>query len=629
MGIRMKEVSKVYLHLDAERRRADAARRRKSSTQLWSIGLICLIVFALLDYFFVFDRPIRALFFVILAGVVVWQFARFARACRRTISRKEIAGEVEQQSGQETVVLTTAADEHVRQTSVADEVGTTLLQRLDKQAIELARSTPLQAARAVIPWRRALFATAAVCCMFALSGGWWSYSRVLMPWARLPYTRVKLDGPTERIAALSPFQLSGTLRGRLKNTALLHSSVATTATQIPVDRDGKFAINLPGIAEASSFWVSAGDGTSRRIEIQVFKPAEFAEFVIQVNPPKYAAQLAKVEDGPNFEVLRGSRLDYRVRLTEEVRSLNLLILPDGTGRITGPVPFEPTEDPLVYRLQTDKFSRDLNYRLELTHRNGDVSRNDEPFRILTMDDDPPHLTITEHNGKDVVKTGTEDVTVQLNATDDVGLASMKLVYRKIGKPGETKSVPVDGSYPLELKTKSLLELAPLELQPFDILAIHAEGQDGNTFDGPGIGKSQVVMIEVPEPPREDQAGGGGGNQGGGGGGGQTVNPLEMQKYILQDTSKLIAKSNPSQFEDLQKDQEEANFYTEQLLNNVKAQAGSNPQARGLAAQLELAFSTMKLSARQLTKTRRDQSVLAQEFAVATLTKAAQMMGGPT
>jgi hypothetical protein len=243
-----------------------------------------------------------------------------------------------------------------------------------------------------------------------------------------------------------------------------------------------------------------------------------------------------------------------------------------------------------------------------------------------MDDDPPHLTITGHNGKEVVKTGEEDVTVKLKATDDVGLASMKLVYRKIGKPGETKSVPIDGTYPLELEAKSLLELSPLELQPLDIIAIHAEGQDGNTFDGPGVGKSQVVMIEVPEPPREDLAGGGGGNQGGGG---QMVNPLEMQKYILQDTSKLFAKSNPSQYTDLQKDQEEANFYTETLLNNVKAQAGSNPRARGLAAQLELALSTMSLSARQLTKTRRDQSVLAQEFAVATLTKAAQMMGGPT
>jgi hypothetical protein len=318
-----------------------------------------------------------------------------------------------------------------------------------------------------------------------------------------------------------------------------------------------------------------------------------------------------------------------VRLTEEVASVNLLILPDGTGRITGPVPFEPTDDPLVYRLRTDKFSRDLNYRLELTHRNGDVSRNDEPFRILTMDDDPPSLTITGHNGKDVVKTGAEDVTVQIKATDDVGLASVKLVYRKIGQPGEAKSVPVDDSHPLELTTKSLLELAPLELRPFDIVAIHAEGQDGNTLDGPGIGKSQVVMIEVPEPPRADQAAGEGGNESGGGGGGQTVNPLEMQKDILQDTSKLVAKSRPSEFTELQKDQEEANFYAEALLNNVKTQIDVNPRARGLAAQLELALSTMKLSSRQLTKTRRDQSVLAQEFAVATLTKAAQMMGGPT
>ena len=622
----MNDVAKIHAHLDDECRHADAANRRRSLLQVGLIGLTGLIAFAVLDYFLVFPRSARAICFLALASAVIWQLVNFVKARARAISRKQIAGEVEKQSGQETLVITTAADEHVRETSVADEVGSSLLQRLDERAIELARSTPLRSSRAVVPWRRALTAAVAALLIFGVVGGWVSYSRVLLPWAELPYTRVQLEGPADHVAALASFELTGTLRGRKTKVVELHNSFNDQVTKVAIRPDYTFEISLPGISDTSTFWITAGDGTSNECEVRVFQPAEFDEFVIEVKPPKYASHLATVHDGPNFEVLRGSTLDYRVRLTREVKAVNLLILPDGTGRIIAARPFTKTEDPLVYRLETDKFSRDLKYRLELTHADGKVSRNDEPFRILTLDDDPPHLTITGHNGKEVIKTGEEDVTVQLKATDDVGLSSAELVYRKIGNPGETQSLPLDSLLPMEIKASSLLKLAPLELQPLDVVAIHAEGRDGNTFDGPGIGKSQVVMIEVPEPPREEEGGGGGG---GGGGQAQVVNPLEMQKFILLDTSKLLAKSGPAQFTDLQKDQAEANHYTQLLVDKVKAQTEVNPRARGLAAQLELALSTMHLSQRQLKKAQRDPSVLAQEFAVATLTKAAQMMGGPT
>ena len=622
----MDTLPKVHAHLDAERRAATLAKRRKTSIQLMLVALICLTVFAVLDYFIVFNQLTRIFCFLVLAALVGWQYLHVMRARHQSISRKRIAEQVERLSGRDTVVLTTASDDHVRTTSSADEIGASLLQRLDDQAVELASSYPLNSQESNRPWRRGLISVAVAAAVFAVVGGWWSYSRVLVPWAKLSYTRVQMDGPTDRIAALTPFEFTGQLRGRKATTVHLHRSFADKPLRIPVRPDGKFNIALPGIAEAETFWASAGDGTSRRIEVKVFKPAEFAEFRIRVQPPSYASHLEKTHDGPNFEVLRGCKLDYSVRLTQEIESLNLIILPDGSGRITGPVPFKPTGDPLEYRLETDRFSRDLNYRLEVTHSNGEVSRNDEPFRILTLDDDPPHMTITGHNGDEVVKIGDEDVTVQLKGTDDVGLASAKLVYRKIGNAGESRDVDVAGRFPLQMTAASLLELADLDLQPFDVVAIHAEGTDGNTFDGPGIGKSQVVMIEVPEPPRDDEQQSGGG---GGGGQAQVVNPLEMQKYILQDTSKLLAKASSPQFEDLQKDQEEANHFAELLLNNVKAKTATNPRARGLAAQLELAVSTMKLSSRQLSKTRRDQSVLAQEFAVATLSKAAQMMGGPT
>ena len=96
-----------------------------------------------------------------------------------------------------------------------------------------------------------------------------------------------------------------------------------------------------------------------------------------------------------------------------------------------------------------------------------------------------------------------------------------------------------------------------------------------------------------------------------------------------DTSKLVGNEAKKFFDDIREEQKEVNGFVETLLTNVRAKSDVNPRARGIAAQLELALSTMRLSARQLGKDRRDESLLAQEFAVATLTEAAKMMGGPT
>ena len=50
---------------------------------------------------------------------------------------------------------------------------------------------------------------------------------------------------------------------------------------------------------------------------------------------------------------------------------------------------ERTEDPYVYRANLSQLSDDLTYRFVITDKRGDVTRNDEPYRILVMADEAP------------------------------------------------------------------------------------------------------------------------------------------------------------------------------------------------------------------------------------------------
>jgi hypothetical protein len=612
-------------YFDVERQQADSAARKTSTRRLWAATMTCLLLFAVFDFLFVFEQPVRVMAFGVFAVFVLWQLAAWMRARVRQTSSKQVAAHVEQQSGHETVVLTTAADDHVRNSLAEHELGTTMLERLDEHAKRLTLGVPVDFGRSARNWKWAILALCCVFLFFGVGGGFRSYSRILIPWLQLPYTRLELSGPGEKIPTLSTFQLTGVLKGWRTTDVQLHRSFDDHVSPVVVREDRSFSIDLPGVSDDCTYWVTAGDGISNRIDVRTFSLTAIDAFQVSVTPPDYASRLAKTEEQPNFEVLRGSSLDYQIQLSKSVREVKLLPSPDGDVELPDPIHFSPTDDPLVYRARLTNLSKDLSYRIAIRDHKGDTSQNDEPYRVLVMADEAPKLKITGHDAKKVLKEGNEDVTVKVKAVDDVALVEMRLVYRKVGKSGATATLPIDGKKPFEFTAASLLKFAPLELEPLDVVVVHAEGVDGNVIDGPGIGKSQVVMIEVPEPPQEEQDSSGGG----GGGGGQQVNPLEMQKYVLEDTSKLVGNEGAKAFDDIRQEQEEVNGFVEALLTNVRAKSDVNPRARGIAAQLELALSTMRLSARQLGKVRRDESLFAQEFAVATLTEAAKMMGGPT
>ena len=610
--------------LESQGRTVGERVRRRQAALFWLVVVGGLQLFVVLDYFVMFSPAARFAALASLAALAAWRLAAYLRT--RAVASQQVAQSIEQQSDGENVVLSTAADERVRAALAEEpEVGEHLQQQLDGEAWRVVRNAgPLRPVR-LAPWMAALALVFFVAAVFTIRFGGTGYARILTPWTNTSYTRIVIEAPSEPIPAETPFRIQGQLRGRKLRSAVLHNSLDSQTIAIHVDAEGRFEVATPGAAADVRYWVSAGDGQSEKAHVKIFLPVEVAHFQIQVRPPAYAAHLARTIDKPNFEVLRGGELDYHVTLSRPAKSVQFVWLDDEGGAEDKRAAFKPTADPLGFRLPMGKLPERMKYRLAITNTSGEVSQNEEPYQILTLADAAPKLTITGHDGEKVFKQGGDEVAMNVKATDDVGLDSLRLVYRKIGKPGESKSVPLNDQHPLRFTAKSLLDLAPLELQPADLIVVYAEGQDGNILDGPGVGKSQIVMLEVPEPPQEDAGGG----DGGGGSGGQVINPLELQKSLLRDTSKLSAAADAQTYDLLYQDQQKVNGFVDTMLENVTAEIASNPQAAPLAAQLQLALSTMNLSASQLNQNAKNQSVLAQEFAVATLTRAAQMMGGPS
>ena len=97
-------------YLDNERSRAHKTARRRANRKLWCFAAACLLFFAVLDFEFVFDQQARGVAGATFGLFVLWQLIAWARHRSQRKSRKDVAAHVEQQSGRETIVLTTAAD---------------------------------------------------------------------------------------------------------------------------------------------------------------------------------------------------------------------------------------------------------------------------------------------------------------------------------------------------------------------------------------------------------------------------------------------------------------------------------------------------------------------------------------
>ena len=253
-------------------------------------------------------------------------------------------------------------------------------------------------------------------------------------------------------------------------------------------------------------------------------------------------------------------------------------------------------------------------------QHGDIALDPEPHRILVLPDEPPTIRILSHTGDEFELR--KPVQFQLRGTDDVGIDSLKLLYRKIGETPEEQPVEFAELEAHEFTAGATLDLSGLDLKPYDIVAVHAEARDGNVLSGPGIGESEVILIEVPPPPGDDGSQGGGG--GGGGGNEERVNPLEMQKHILTDTSRLPHDPPAKDRIPIRAEQLEALGYVEQLREQADT-VTTDFVAIQFSLELRMAASAMKLSARHLQPYDRKQALTAQELAIAALTRAAALI----
>ncbi len=247
----------------------------------------------------------------------------------------------------------------------------------------------------------------------------------------------------------------------------------------------KFRSRLFDIVMPTEYYVEAADVRSPMYHLTVNDLPAVSHVSLELRFPAYSGMPPEtIDDGGDVAAVIGTTVQVRARVTRAVQAGGLRF---DDGKV---VPMQRESDSTVvgsFRVAKSGF-----YHVDLTTLDGTTVAGAIEYVVDAIPDRAPLVRI-EEPGRDEKVSNTDEVTVAVRASDDLGVVGMELRYRVNG--GEEKKVVVSDSTarrPRDARGAHTLFLEELSLQPGDLVAYYAVARDG----GGHVGTSDVYFLEV-------------------------------------------------------------------------------------------------------------------------------------
>lgn len=292
--------------------------------------------------------------------------------------------------------------------------------------------------------------------------------------------------------------------------------------------DPAFLFELENLQEETQYFIEQGDLRSEPFTLTLYEFPSVSEISVRVAHPSYTGLPATVdEDTGDISALKGSRATINI-LAGGTTNKAEIVFADGrtqdfaagsNGSFTATLPIAEND----------------YYTIRLTDERDKHNKFPEEWRIEALDDLEPVVTITEPK-RDLRANAIEEVLVAAEASDDIGLKSLSIVYSV--NASEEKSVPLaegltrstrqaDGSH--------LFFLEDYSLSAGDVISYYVQVEDHLERSVP-IATDMYFIEVIPFDNKYTQANNAGG---GGGGGGEQSGIVISQQQIIAATWKLI------------------------------------------------------------------------------------------
>ncbi|HEV3117386.1 MAG TPA: DUF4175 family protein [Gemmataceae bacterium] len=453
------------------------------------LALAGVLVFA--DWLLVLGSGIRATGLAILAVLTLVFLYRWAVAPRRFFRKEDAAAEVETTFPDLGQQVRTAL-EYVEPTPATAPALPGMVNALTNQTDQRTRKLDLTT---VIPWRSLRWLGAGVIAVVIVYG-WLLATKPELRIAAgrlflLPvhYTDLKVEPGDQTLKAGEGLAVQATLTGRpVKKVALQirSSGQANDWNTLPFATDDDHNRQISGTLEtivadcreSLEYRVLADSLVSPVYHVKVIHPLNLQKLEATIEPPAYTRRKPVTVKEGNFQVIEGSKVDFRIALDRAPQSARLQLVPTGKGGQGS----APSEVPLEIRDnalhgQVAAIDKETDYEIQAEAADG-MRLDAGKFHIKILPDRKPTVHFVKPK-EQIEVTPTTEVHMKVEAGDDFGVSKMGVVYQIGDGPPQTLYLKEHPDQPTSLKTEAILSLEDHKLDFKDGVTYYAFVEDNH------------------------------------------------------------------------------------------------------------------------------------------------------
>jgi hypothetical protein len=354
--------------------------------------------------------------------------------------------------------------------------------------------------------RRGLHATGAVVLLMA--GSWWSGEAGSSAWARLLHPTRAVAKPQQTHLRLAPdsltvirgddaelfVHLDGEIPATMRVTRREAASASSEEVVLPLGlvAGDSVRIALDALQRPLEILVDAGDGHAGPIPVAVLEPPAVSRLRLAYSYPEHAGQPPRVDEvGGDIRALAGTRVTFDLHATKRLQSATVVV--DDSLRLPASVVDASASVDWVLPTAGDEGAR-REYRIELVDDAGVVNRDPIRYAVHILADAEPAVAIPVP-GADGDLPESARVSLEVEATDDYGVARVDLVYR-INDGGDQR-LPLSRATTKIVRLRHLWDLSGRDLLPEDRVTYWAEATDNDALTGPKTASSQRFTLRFP------------------------------------------------------------------------------------------------------------------------------------
>ena len=554
-------------------------------------GVIALFVGeAIVDWLMPLPSAVRIALLVIGAGVIGYLLYKYLiQPLRASLTLRDVALNVERSHPDLEDRLVSAIEFGNRES--ADPIESHMLQRLLEDTVARVKGINFKATIDHTQTRRHVGIAALVivgCVILSLlfpTEIHTSLLRVLVPWEKTDpvlTTRLTVEPGNARILRGKSLPIHVTVTGKSAEKVVLtygdvgaqqratsevnkdeqQSKTMIGMLQNPDDKRG-FAYEIFNIDADMEYYVVANETISERYTVEVFEMPKVTEISVAYTYPDYTGLKPVVQTGTgDIRAVVGAQAEIKLITNKAIQTASIAISQKSVGDqqsdLTADL-YSADSQMIISNGNTLTTPIDVvedgSYAIQLLCIDGFNNEIPIEYMIKAIPDAVPEVVIKEP-GRDVKATKLDEVEIIAEATDDYGVAELKLMYR-LGS-GELQELVMESSKEVvgfrqpavSVSNESLLPesqyaegtytfyLEEFDVEPGDIISYYAHATDNNTRTGPGEASSEIYFIEI-RPFNEDFHEGESEGQPGEAEPNPLLDVISSQKEIIRETSKHI------------------------------------------------------------------------------------------